>query len=308
MLQICPKAKVVASMVALKFLSNQVGFEFPQIVAKDGDIIDLGDKHLTIINAPNLHWPDSTYTYLQEEQILFTCDSFGAHFCHEAMYDDLVGDYNDAFQYYFDVILKPFSSHFLKAIDKIRDLPIQTICTGHGPILRTYSKNIVAKTEQLCREYLANYPEKNRILLAYVSAYGFTKTIAEKIKEGMAEVPEVTVDFCDIEQMDAATLADKVAKASAYMLGSPTINQNMLPQLYNVFASMTPIREKDKQASCFGSYGWSGEAEKILTTGIANMKLKFSGESLFLKFKPQESDFEMIKNFGKAFALLVVGK
>jgi flavorubredoxin len=308
MLQICPKAKVVASMVALKFLSNQVGFEFPQIVAKDGDIIDLGDKHLTIINAPNLHWPDSTYTYLQEEQILFTCDSFGAHFCHEAMYDDLVGDYNDAFQYYFDVILKPFSSHFLKAINKIRDLPIQTICTGHGPILRTYNKNIIAKTEQLCREYLANYPEKNRILLAYVSAYGFTKTIAEKIKEGMAEVPEVTVDFCDIEQMDAATLADKVAKASAYMLGSPTINQNMLPQLYNVFASMTPIREKDKPASCFGSYGWSGETEKILTTGIANMKLKFSDESLFLKFKPQESDFERIKNFGKAFAHLVAGK
>ncbi|MDR1346239.1 MAG: FprA family A-type flavoprotein, partial [Bacteroidales bacterium] len=108
--------------------------------------------------------------------------------------------------------------------------------------------------------------------------------------------------------MDAATLSDKVAQASAYMLGSPTINQNILPQLYNVFASMTPVREKDKPASCFGSYGWSGEAEKILTSGISNMKMKFSGETFFLKFKPQESDFEMIKEFGKAFALLVIGQ
>jgi len=308
MLQICPKAKVVASMVALKFLSNQVGFEFPQIVAKEGDIIDLGDKHLTVINAPNLHWPDSMYTYLQEDQILFTCDSFGAHFCHEEMYDDLTGDYSDAFQYYFDVILKPFSVHFLKAIDKIRSLPIQTIGTGHGPIIRTYSKEIIAKTELLCREYLAHYPEKKRVLLAFVSAYGFTKTIAEKIKEGMEEVSEVTVDFCDIEKMDAGMLADKIAKASAYMLGSPTINQNMLPQLYNVFASMTPIREKGKLSSCFGSYGWSGESEKILTTNMENMKLTFSGETLFLKFKPQKDDFERIKNFGKQFALMVASK
>jgi flavorubredoxin len=307
-LQICPNAKVVASMVALKFLSSQIDCKFPQIVAKDGDIIDLGNKHLTFINAPNLHWPDSTYTYLQEEEILFTCDSFGAHFCHEAMFDDLVGDYSDAFQYYFDVILKPFSSHFLKAIDKIRNLSIRTICPGHGPVLRTHGKEIVAKTEHLCRQYLTGYPVKNRILLAFVSAYGFTKTIAEKIKEGMDEVPEVTVDFCDIEKMDAATLADKVAQASAYMLGSPTINQNTLPQLYNVFASMTPVREKDKPASCFGSYGWSGEAEKILTAGISNMKMKFSGETLFLKFKPQESDFDTIKTFGKAFALSVIGQ
>ncbi|MDR2868060.1 MAG: FprA family A-type flavoprotein [Bacteroidales bacterium] len=306
-LAICPNAKVVASGVALKFLRNQVGYDFPQIEAKDGDVFDLGNLHITMISAPQLHWPDSTYTYLQEEQVLFTCDSFGAHFCHEAMYDDLVGNYDEAFQYYFDVILKPFSAFFLKAIDKIRDLPIQAICTGHGPILRTHWKEIVAKTEQLSKEYLANCPTKNRILLAYVSAYGFTKTIAEKIKEGMDQVDGVEVDFCDIEKMDLGTLSDKIAMASAYMLGSPTINQNMLPQLYNVFACMTPIREKGKLASSFGSYGWSGETQKILDGNIGNMKMNHYGESIFIRFKPQEEDFDRIRNFGKEFAQQVKG-
>jgi NADH oxidase (H2O-forming) len=308
MLAIAPNATVLGSSSALRFLKDQIGSDFPQQVLKDDDIIDLGDKKIRAISAPNLHWPDSIFTYLEEEKVLFTCDSFGAHFCHEAMYDELVGDYNDAFQYYFDVILKPFSKFFLRAIDKIKPLEIKAICTGHGPLLISRWKTIVDRTEFLCKEYLAGYPEKNRVLIAYVSAYGFTKRIAEIIEEGILEAEGVEVDFCDLEKTDAATLADKIAKASAYLLGSPTINQNMLPQLYNVFAMMSPIRDKDKLAGCFGSYGWSGEAEKDLISNIENMKLNYCGDSIFIKFKPQEYDYERIKNYGKKFGLLLKGQ
>lgn len=308
MLSIAPNATVLGSSSALRFLKDQLGFDFPQQVLKDNDIIDLGDKKIRAISAPNLHWPDSIYTYLEEDKVLFTCDSFGAHFCHEAMYDNLVGDYTDAFQYYFDVILKPFSKFFLKAIEKIRSLEIEAICTGHGPLLISQWKKIVDKTELLCKEYLAGYPVKNRVLIAYVSAYGFTKSIAEKLREGISEVDGIEVDFCDLEHIDAATLSDKIAKASGYLLGSPTINQNMLPQLYNVFAMMSPIREKDKLAGCFGSYGWSGEAEKDLISNIENMKLNYCGDSIFTKFKPQEYDNERIKNYGKKFGLLLKGQ
>lgn len=308
MLSIAPNATVLGSSSALRFLKDQLGFDFPQQVLKDNDIIDLGDKKIRAISAPNLHWPDSIYTYLEEDKVLFTCDSFGAHFCHEAMYDNLVGDYTDAFQYYFDVILKPFSKFFLKAIEKIRSLEIEAICTGHGPLLISQWKKIVDKTELLCKEYLAGYPVKNRVLIAYVSAYGFTKSIAEKLREGISEVDGIEVDFCDLEHIDAATLSDKIAKASGYLLGSPTINQNMLPQLYNVFAMMSPVRDKDKLAGCFGSYGWSGEAEKDLISNIENMKLNYCGDSIFIKFKPQEYDNERIKNYGKKFGLLIKGQ
>jgi len=302
LLSIAPNATVVASNSAMMNLKEQLNMPFPHIIAKDGDVTDLGNKKVTAISAPNLHWPDSIYSYLHEDRVLFSCDSFGAHFCHEAMYNDKVGNYDDAFQYYFDVILKPFSKFFLKAIEKISHLPIDAICNGHGPLLTSNPMQIVEKTKHLCEEYLKNYPEKHRILIAFVSAYGFTKAIAEKLKEGAERVQGITVDFCDIEKMDLGTLGEKIAKANAYLLGSPTINQNMLPQLYNVFALMTPLRDKGKLAAAFGAYGWSGEAKQNLISNIDNLKLNRYCETMFVKFIPSKEEEDKIVKFGVDFA------
>lgn len=307
LLNIAPNAVVVGSGNAIRYLKDQIGEDFPSRVVKDGDIIDLGDKKLTVIGAPNLHWPDSIYTFLEEEKVLFTCDSFGAHFCHEAMFEDQVGDYADAFKYYFDVILKPFSKFMLKAIGKIEQMDIQAICTGHGPILSKNWRKYVELTKKMSEEYL-QLPEKNRILVAYVSAYGYTKELAGKIVEGIKAVDGVTVDFCDIEKMDAGTLASKIELSNAYLFGSPTINQNMLPQLYTCFALMSPLREKGKLASAFGSYGWSGEADKFLVSNIHNLKLDYFGESCFVKFRPQPKDFKAFVDFGTSFALKLLEK
>lgn len=307
LLELAPNATVVASAPALKYLQDQIGHEFPSQMVKDGDVIDLGDKKVRIISAPSLHWPDTIYAYLEDEQVLFTCDSFGAHFCDERMFDDLVGNYDDAYQYYFDVILKPFSKFYLKAIEKIKELDIKVVCPGHGPVLRSTWSEVLAKTEKMCNSYLATHPEKNRILIAFVSAYGYTKTIAEKIREGLEEVEGLTIDFCDIESISRVELEDKISRASAYLIGSPTINQNMLPQIYEMFSIMTPLRDKDKLAGCFGAYGWSGEAEKGIVTNMENLKLNYCGESIFIRFRAQERDFDRIKNYGKKFGFLVKG-
>jgi len=302
LLKIAPNATIVASNSAIMNLKEQLNMQFRYITANDGFVTDLGNKKVTTLSAPNLHWPDTVFNYLQEDKVLFTCDAFGAHFCHEAMYDDQVGSYGEAFQYYFDVILKPFSKFFLNAIEKISHLQIDAICTGHGPLLRETSMKIIEKTKYLCEEYLKNYPEKNRILIAFVSAYGYTKTIAEKLKEGAEKVPGIAVDFCDIETMDSATLGEKIAKANAYLLGSPTINQNMLPQLYHLFALMTPLRDRGKLAAAFGAYGWSGEAKQNLVSNISNLKLNCYPESMFVKFIPSEIEEEAIVKFGESFA------
>jgi len=306
LLEIAPNATVVASNSAIMNLKEQLNMPFQHIIANDGHVTDLGNKKVTAISAPNLHWPDSIYSYLHEDKVLFSCDSFGAHFCHEAMYNDKVGNYDDAFQYYFDVILKPFSKFFLKAIEKISHLQIDAICNGHGPLLTSNPMQIVQKTKHLCEEYLRNYPEKHRILIAFVSAYGFTKTIAEKLKEGAEKVPNVVVDFCDIEKMDLGTLGEKIAKADAYLLGSPTINQNMLPQLYSVFALMTPLRDKGKLAAAFGAYGWSGEAKQNLISNMDNLKLNRYCETMFIKFIPSKAEEERIIEFGEQFAKTLI--
>lgn len=307
LLNIAPNAIVVGSGNAIRYLKDQIGDDFPNLVVKDGDVVDLGDKKLRIVGAPNLHWPDSIYSYLESEKILFTCDSFGAHFCHPEMFDSKVGNYDDAFKYYFDVILKPFSKFMLKAISKIEVLDIDAICPGHGPILSNDWKRYVELTKKMAEEYLL-VPQKNKIFVAYVSAYGYTKELATKIVEGLTSIEGVEVDFCDIEKMDAAILADKIEQANAYLLGSPTINQNILPQLYSCFSMMTPLREKGKLASSFGSYGWSGEAEKLLVSNIQNLKLDYFGSSCFVKFRPQSKDFNDFIEFGKSFALRLLQK
>ena len=150
-----------------------IGKPFKSLKVKDGDVVDLGNKKLRVIGAPNLHWPDTIYTYLEEDRVLFTCDSFGAHFCNEEMYDDLVGNYDKAFSYYFDVILKPFSKFMLKAIDKIRSLDIAVICPGHGPILRQNWKKYVDLSEKYAREYL----EETRLQTTGFSLHIYLHTV-----------------------------------------------------------------------------------------------------------------------------------
>jgi len=307
LLEIIPNAKVVGSGNAIKYLTDIIGNEFKHIVVKDGDIIDLGNMKLKIIAAPNLHWPDSIYTYLEEEKILFTCDSFGSHFCHNQMYDNLVGDFDDAFKYYYDVILKPFNKFMLKAIEKIKPLEIKAICTGHGPILKSNWKKYVELSEKYSLE-AASTLKNNRIFVAYVSAYGYTSQIAEQIVNGINSVGNFEIIMCDIEKMNNDTLSNYITSSNALLIGSPTINQNTLPQIYNLFSLINPIRDKNKLAAAFGSYGWSGEATKIILSVLKNLKLDIIEQPLIVKFKPQEKNFDEYINFGKAFGQKLLEK
>ena len=301
LLAVATKATVVGSGNAIKFLRDQTGHDFKSLVVKSGDTLSLGNKTLHFINAPNLHWPDTIYTWLEEDRILFTCDSFGSHFCNESMYDDMVGDFNDSFTYYFDSILKPFSKYMLQAIEKISSLDIKAICPGHGPILRSQWKKYVDLSLKYAKAAIALPNEKN-ILIAYVSAYENTAILAEKISEALQEVCDFKVTICDIESISAINLEEKIAHCTGIIVGSPTINQNILPQIYNLFATINPIRDKGKLAAAFGSYGWSGEASKMIENNFSMLKLKVFDQNLMVKFKPHQPEYEKCHAFGKAFA------
>ncbi len=309
LLQYAPDATVVGSGQALKYLTEIINKPFKSLKVKDGDIIDLGNKKLRVIGAPNLHWPDSIYTYLEEDKLLFTCDSFGAHFCNEKMFDDLVGDYSDSFKYYFDVILKPFSKFMLKAIEKIRPLEINVICPGHGPVLRTNWKQQVDLSEKYATDYLSStQSDTKRVLIAYISAYGYTKEMAQKIKEGLEEVGNFEIDLVDIEHSLLGELDEKTTRNDAFIIGSPTINQNTLLPVYKLFSVINPIRDKGKYAAAFGSYGWSGEAVKLIEDHLKNLKLKIIMEGLAEKFYPYDSKSEKFFEFGKNFGNALLEK
>jgi len=308
LLEIAPDATVVGSGSAVRYLEDIVNKPFRSLIVKDGDLLDLGNKTLRFFSAPNLHWPDSIYTYIEEEKVLFTCDSFGAHYCASAIFCEMSPEYLGAFKYYFDVILKPFSRFMIKAIEKIRPLEINVICPGHGPVHRENLREIVDLTEKYSNEYLkliSGGPVK-RVLIAYVSAYGYTKQAAEYIAQGIRETGNFDIDVADIEKISTVDLESKLISSDAFLAGSPTINQNTLLPVYTLFALINPIRDKGKIAGAFGSFGWSGEASKIILENFRNLKLKIFDETVSFKFSPGANKKDILIEYGKRFAQRIV--
>lgn len=300
LLALAPRARVLGSGNAIRYLRDLIGADFPHEVVKDGQVVDLGNKTIRFIAAANLHWPDSMMTWLEEEKVLFTCDIFGEHFCHDEVFDDLVGDFDDAFRYYYDVIMKPYSKFMLQAIERIRPLDIRCICPGHGAVLRKNWKKYVDLSEQYAREYLT-MREPGRVFLGYVSAYQNTGLIAEKIAEGIRSSGSLEVDICDLEKTASGELEERIIRASGIILGCPTFSQNILLPVYQVFALINPIRDRNKPAAAFGSYGWSGEGAKIITSAMRQLKLDVMDDGLMVKFTPHNDAAEKCLEYGKMF-------
>lgn len=310
LLDLAPDATVVGSGNAIRYLGDIVNRPFRSLVVKDGDTLDLGGKTLKFISAPNLHWPDTIYTYLVEDKILFTCDSFGVHFCHEEMFDDLAGEYYADFKYYFDVILKPYSKFMVKAIEKIRPLDIRMIATGHGPILRSNWKGIVDETHKLATDYLSltEGSGRKRLLITYVSAYGYTAEMARLIAAGASRADNVEVEVMDIETADVGEIDSKLTIADGLIVGSPTINQNTLLPVYKLMAMISPLRDRGKLAGSFGSYGWSGEAPGLVAEMMKNLKMKYFEEPAAYKFVPESSKELPLTEYGERFARALISQ
>ncbi len=305
LLELAPYATVVGSGSAIRYIEDIINVPFKSLIVKDGDKLDLGNKTLRFIMAPNLHWPDSIYTYLEEDKVLFTCDSFGAHYCTPEIFSDFTEEYTSAFKYYFDVILKPYSRFMLKAIEKIKPLEIDFICTGHGPVHQKNIKKAIGLSEKYATDYMQNTVERNHrnILIAYVSAYGYTKEAAELIAEGINEHDDINVEISDIENIDMGELESKLIWADALIVGSPTINQTTFLPVYKLFALISPLRDRGKLAGSFGSYGWSGEAPKIIIENLRLLKLKIFEDMAIFKFSPGGSKEKLLKDFGREFAV-----
>ena len=303
LLDLAPSATVVGSGNAIRYLEDIVNVPFKSLVVKHGDKLDLGNKTLSFISAPNLHWPDSIYTFLEEDKVLFTCDSFGAHYCSEEMFSDFSEAYTETFKYYFDVIMKPFSRFMIKAIDLIRPLDINVICPGHGPIHRDHLNKALDLSEYYAGQYLklTIEKEKKNILIAYVSAYGYTRKAAEFIAAGIGETNDVTAELLDIEDISIGSLESKIITADGILIGSPTINQNTLLPVYKLFALINPIRDKGKLGGAFGSFGWSGESPKIILENLRLLKLKVFEETALFKFSPAGDKEELLKDFGRKY-------
>ncbi len=313
LLKRAPNAKIYLSVRApamLKaFLKVEDG-ELDYTAVNTGDEVDLGGRTLRFINAPYLHWPDTQFTYLVEDQRLFSGDAFGCHFCDDRMFNDEVGDFRFAFDYYYAHIMRPFKDHVLNAIDRIRDLPLQEILPAHGPILRRRPRDFVQRYAELSTNQLATTVAEGAktLLIFYMSSYGNTARMAEAIAKGAEGIPGVRVSLYDLEGGEVAPFIDLIEGADGLLFGSPTINGDAVKPMWDLLSSLAVIRTAGKLAAAFGSYGWSGEAVPMLEDRLRGLKMRVPEKGLRLKLIPNHDELGECEAFGRRIAETLMGR
>jgi flavorubredoxin len=305
-----PQAKLYISSSAqlmLKALLNQKDVEFTPVTT--GDSVSLGDRTLQFLHTPYLHWPDTQCTYLEEEYILFSGDVFGCHFCDERIFNDKVGDFRFAFEYYYAHIMRPFRVHVTEALALIDQLPINMIAPTHGPIHRDQPQRYIERYRELSHQALQSelHAHEKSLVIFYISAYGSTTLMAKAIRDGIEEIPNVRVSLYDIEGGDADLFVDLVEEADGILIGTPTINGDAAKPAWDVLATFCKTNVKGKLAGAFGSYGWSGEAILMLEDRMRGLKMRIPLDGLRIKLIPSATELENCKNYGRQIAEHLVG-
>lgn len=304
LLEHSPNAVIYCTTAAKNFLTNQLHKPFTCVTVKDGDTIDLGGRTLRFILAPFLHWPDTMFTRLEEENILFSCDAFGAHFCAPGKrYNDETDDITSARQFYFDTIFRPFKDKVLAAVEKIRHDVIDMICPSHGPIIRKDPWRAIQQFETWSKPPA---PSK-KIFVLYLSPHGNTELMAKAVAQG-ASVDGVEVISYHTNHLSTAELRNLMEDASAFIFGIPTIARDIPPPIWELFAYLTTVKLKTNIAGCFGSYGWSGEACKMGEDRLKGIGFKIPVPSVRACFKPTPEVLEQCEALGRGIAEEVLAK
>ena len=308
LLDLNPHITIVATGPALQFLKHIINTDFNSIAVSDGMTLSLGDKTLEFMVLPNLHWPDTMYTYVHEIKTLFTCDSFGSHFAAPGILRSSVTDeegYADATKYYFDCIIGPFAYPYMyNALERIRDLEIEHICCGHGPVLDSHFDQIFGWYREWCKAPAKK--EKKLVVMPYVSAYGYTKALSEAIAKGVEDAG-AEVHRYDLVFDDKTNLPADMAAADGYLFGTPTILGEALEPVYNLTLGMYPPVFKGRLASAFGSYGWSGEGVPHIIERLKQIRLRVL-DGFRVRFRPDANQLTDAYDFGYNFGCVLLKK
>ena len=302
LLALNPKIRVYCTMPAKKNLGAIANRAFECTVVKQGDSLDYGDGRLEFIIAPMLHWPDSMFTWMPEQKVLFTCDFLGCHYCEPTMMDTGIhypDKYRQEFAYYYQGIFGPFKPFVLAGLDKIKDLPAELVCPSHGPCLAGGA----GKQRALYREWSAGKPrEKKRVAILYASAYGYTKQLAQAAYGELSKNGALDVQMRDMVFADRGEGASLLNSADALLVGSCTINRDAPGVVWDILSRADAINTHGKAAGAFGSYGWSGEAVPMLRDRLTHLKYNFVGDGVRVVFQPTENDLAAMRLYAAQVA------
>lgn len=298
-----PNTPIYCTANAVKSLKGQYHQDWNFHIVKTGDKLDIGNgKELIFVEMPMLHWPDSMATFLTKDNILFSNDAFGQHYATDRLFNNLVDQcdlFKEAMKYYAN-ILNPFSQMLRKKLEEVISLglAIDIIATSHGVIWKDNPMQIVEKYSQWANNY-----QENQITVIYGTMWNGTKTIAEKISEGIELAdPDVEVKVFNLTKSDQNDLITEVFKSKAIVLGSPTINNTLLSSVAGFVHLMKELKFKNKKAAAFGCYGWSGESTKVLNELLGNAGFEIIDEGFRNQWNPNEEQQSGAIEYGKKIA------
>ena len=270
---------------------------------KTGDTLSLGQTTLTFIEATMLHWPDTMFTYMdQDGGILFSNDGFGQHFASESLYNDAVDESElmyEAEKYYAN-ILNPFSPLVMKKVQQIQamQLPIAMICPSHGVIWKDNPAQIIKK-------YLAwaNAYQEDQVTIVYDTMWQSTRKMAEAIADGIRDVlPDTTVIIKNIARDDKNDVLTEMFHSRAVLVGSPTINNGHSFAIAGLMEMAAGLKLKNKKGAAFGSYGWGGGAVKQISAKLQEAGFELVDDGIAKQWVPDDNDLADCRQYGRDFA------
>ncbi len=269
---------------------------------KEGQDLSLGGKTLSFIETRMLHWPDSMFTYLKEDKILFSSDAFGQHYAGHEQYDDAVGDtiMFHAKKYFANILLL-YAPLILKLIERVTQmgLEIKMICPDHGVLWRRPTTIIDAYAGWSRQEDL-----KTKAVVVYDTMWHSTELMALAIADGLHE-EGIDVRPMKLRAYDRSDIMTEVCDAKAVVVGSPTLNNGIFPTVADFMTYMKGLKPQNKIGAAFGSFGWSGESVKILEKELADMKFDLITPGLKHQYVPDDAAREACVAFGRQIAAAI---
>ena len=300
LMELCPNATVVVSRKGLDSVEGHYHQPWNFKAVQTGDRINLGHNELVFVEAPMLHWPDSMFTYLTGHNVLMPNDAFGQHYATAFRFNDQVNQkelYDEALKYYAN-ILTPFSRLVLKKIDELLDmnLPVDIIAPSHGVIWRDDPLQIV-KTYQ---EWAKQEGEERAVIL-YDTMWEATRKMADAIGEGLHE-EGVDHKLFHMAISDRNDVLTEVFKARGVIVGSPTLNNGLLPTIAPILEDLKGLRFQNKVGAAFGSFGWNAQSVRIIEEHLKSCKIPVVAPGVTAKWQPKPNSLDECRALGRAVA------
>ncbi len=271
-----------------------------------GDVLELGKRSLTFLETRMLHWPDSMFSYCKEDGVLFSSDAFGQHYAGQEMFDDVVGDaIMPHAKKYFANILLLYAPLILKLVDQVvaMGLDIKTICPDHGVIWRKDPMKIIDAYVRWSKQE----ENRNKAIIIYDTMWHSTEEMADAIAAGVAEAGALARPM-KLREWDRSDIMTEVLDAAAVVVGSPTLNNGLFPTVADILTYLKGLKPKNKIGAAFGSYGWSGEAPKLIHDALAEMQFNLIDDPLKIQYVPQEDGLEKSVELGRKIGSAILGK